>query len=84
VSLQDEFVHEPWRSITDPGERQALVRELHALKTELFMDIVETGAMPLRPGVRRLVTEALDAGQGPGGGRVGVAGGGGGGRLRRV
>jgi len=60
--FNDEFVHEPWRSITNPEERQALVRELHALKTELFMEIVETGAMPLRPGVKRLVTEALDAG----------------------
>ena len=63
-AVQDEFVHEPWLSITKPEERQGLVRELHALKTELFMDIVETGAMPLRPGVKRLVTEALDAGRG--------------------
>jgi hypothetical protein len=32
------------------------------LKTDLFMQLVETGAMPLRPGVKRLVEEAVAAG----------------------
>jgi hypothetical protein len=38
------------------------VAELHRLKTDLFMQLVETGAMPLRPGVKRLVQEAVAAG----------------------
>ena len=48
----------------DPAARQTLVAELHRLKTQLFMRLVETGAMPLRPGVKRLVTEAIAAGAG--------------------
>lgn len=50
---------EPFQSMTDPQQRAAFVKELHLLKTDLFMQLVETGAMPLRPGVRRLVEEAI-------------------------
>ena len=39
----------------DPAERQAFVKELHLLKTDIFMRMVESGMMPLRPGVKRLV-----------------------------
>jgi hypothetical protein len=46
----------------DPQEQQTLVAGLHKLKTDLFMQLVETGAMPLRPGVKRLVQEAIAAG----------------------
>eukprot|EP00775_Hariotina_reticulata_P003463 gene3463-3734_t len=46
----------------DPGAQRALVAELHKLKTDLFMQLVETGAMPLRPGVKRLIEEAIAAG----------------------
>lgn len=59
----------------DPAARQALVAELHKLKTDLFMTLVETGAMPLRPGVARLVQEAIAAGVCVWGGEVGVVGG---------
>ena len=41
--------------MTDPEQRKAFVAELHRLKTDIFMRMVESGAMPLRPGVRRLV-----------------------------
>lgn len=41
----------------DPAARKSLVQELHLLKTDIFMELVETGAMPLRPGVARLVRE---------------------------
>ncbi|KAK9825328.1 hypothetical protein WJX74_009721 [Apatococcus lobatus] len=44
------------------GDRQALVKELHLLKTDIFMEMVEGGAMPLRPGILRLVKEANDVG----------------------
>lgn len=33
------------------------MKELHKLKTDIFMGMVESGAMPLRPGVKRLVGE---------------------------
>ena len=36
-----------------------LIKELHKLKTDLFMQIIESGELPLRPGVARLVDEAI-------------------------
>ena len=44
------------------AERDDFVALLHKRKTELFTELVETGALPLRPGVARLVDEALAAG----------------------
>ena len=35
--------------------------ELHKLKTEYFMEIIESGQLPLRPGVARFVDEAIAA-----------------------
>mmetsp|Transcript_24703 Transcript_24703/g.48248 ORF Transcript_24703/g.48248 Transcript_24703/m.48248 type:complete len:327 (-) Transcript_24703:129-1109(-) len=46
----------------DDAGRQARVKELHLLKTDIFSKMVTTGELPLRPGVERLVTEALDRG----------------------
>lgn len=46
----------------DAASRDALVRSLHRRKTELFLELVQEGAMPTRPGVERLITEALDEG----------------------
>lgn len=45
-----------------PDKRDALVRELHARKTDLFIKLVESGSVPLRVGVERLVNEALETG----------------------
>ncbi len=42
----------------DPEERKKLVAGLHLLKTDIFMELVQGGAMPLRPGVQRLVRES--------------------------
>lgn len=42
-------------------DHAALIALLHKKKTELFTDLIETGALPLRPGVMRLVDEALAA-----------------------
>ena len=44
------------------AERKALVQDLHLLKTKLFMDYIEAGKMPLRPGVLRVVDAAIEAG----------------------
>jgi len=43
----------------DVTDRDALIADLHRLKTDLFMRIIESGQLPLRPGVARLVDEAL-------------------------
>jgi HAD superfamily hydrolase (TIGR01509 family) len=44
------------------GDRKALIQKLHETKTELFMKIIEAGKLPLRPGVARIVDEAIAAG----------------------
>jgi len=59
--LTPEFVSERRLPAAASAQRQ-LVARLHARKTELFSDIVESGALPTRPGVRRLVEEASAAG----------------------
>jgi HAD superfamily hydrolase (TIGR01509 family) len=43
-------------------ERDRLIASLHRAKTDIFMAIIEGGALPLRPGVARLVDEAHGAG----------------------
>lgn len=42
--------------------RDALIGELHKTKTEITSRLVGEGALQLRPGVARIVDEALDAG----------------------
>jgi HAD superfamily hydrolase (TIGR01509 family) len=44
------------------AEFDAFVADLHRIKTARFIDIVESGGLPGRPGVARIVHEALDAG----------------------
>jgi len=44
------------------GEREALARTLHARKTEHYLRMVDEGAVQLRPGVARLLSEAHAAG----------------------
>jgi len=41
--------------------RDAFIQELHHIKTDLFMNLVESGQLPLRSGIRRLVDEAISA-----------------------
>jgi len=45
----------------DVVDKEALIKELHKLKTDFFMQIIESGELPLRPGVARLVDEAIAA-----------------------
>jgi HAD superfamily hydrolase (TIGR01509 family) len=44
------------------SDRDALIRELHKLKTDRYTHIIESGRLPLRPGVARIVDEAVAAG----------------------
>lgn len=39
-----------------------LVKEMHKRKTALFVELIESGKLPLRPGIHRFMQEALDAG----------------------
>jgi len=45
-----------------PAEEDELIKKLHKSKTAIFVELVESGKLPLRPGVKRLMKEAMDAG----------------------
>ncbi len=40
-------------------DRVELIISLHKRKTHFFMQLIESGALPLRPGIKRLVDEAI-------------------------
>ena len=44
------------------SDQEGLIKELHKLKTDYYTQIVESGELPVRPGVARLVDEAVAAG----------------------
>jgi HAD superfamily hydrolase (TIGR01509 family) len=46
----------------EPSDRDSLIAKLHKLKTDIFMNLIGSGKLPLRPGVQRIVDEALGAG----------------------
>ena len=41
------------------ADKDAFIKEMHKLKTDLFMQIIASGELPLRPGVTRLIDEAI-------------------------
>lgn len=43
----------------DDAAKQARVKELHLKKTDVFNDLIGQGTVPLRPGVERLIDQAL-------------------------
>ena len=43
-------------------EIDKLIPEMHKRKTALFVELIETGKLPLRPGIHRLMKEAMDSG----------------------
>merc|ERR1719251_651335 len=51
-----------WPSIIPEDARAEKVKALHLQKTDIFMDLIDEGLIPLRPGVLRLVDEAIAAG----------------------
>ncbi|CAM0910554.1 unnamed protein product [Alopecurus aequalis] len=52
----------PAKARTTDEERTEFVASLHKRKTELFMALIEKKLLPLRPGVQRLIDEALGKG----------------------
>lgn len=43
-------------------EEDALIQELHRRKTTRFVDLIESGKLPLRPGVHRFMKEGMQLG----------------------
>jgi HAD superfamily hydrolase (TIGR01509 family) len=62
--MRHYFEQRGWPQAAGAGaeSRDAFIKELHKLKTDLYMQVIERGELPLRPGVARLVDEALAAG----------------------
>lgn len=48
-----------WPDVIAENARQDKVLELHLRKTDIFMDFIDAGKIPLRAGVLRLVDEAI-------------------------
>jgi HAD superfamily hydrolase (TIGR01509 family) len=46
----------------DPAGEESFILKLHRRKTEIFIKLIEGGGLPLRPGVRRLMHEAMQTG----------------------
>lgn len=44
------------------ADTQAFVNKIHAVKSRYFYDLVKAGSVPLRPGIRRLMKAAHEAG----------------------
>jgi HAD superfamily hydrolase (TIGR01509 family) len=59
--LTPGFVHQADLPEDAEGQRAA-VAAWHARKTAIYTEMVASGALPARPGVSRLIGEALDAG----------------------
>lgn len=48
-----------WPDFVKEEDRTEFIKDLHLTKTGMFKGLVESGAVPLRPGVERLVDDAL-------------------------
>lgn len=45
-----------------PEDEDELIKAMHKRKTAVFIELVEGGKLPLRPGIRRFMKECMDAG----------------------
>lgn len=60
--LRRYFADHPEVAFAGGADLDAAVLALHRRKSEIYVEIAESGRLPGRPGVKRLVEEALDAG----------------------
>ena len=45
-----------------PEDEDELIKEMHKYKTQTFIELIESGKLPLRPGIKRFMQEGMDAG----------------------
>ncbi|HSF83434.1 MAG TPA: HAD-IA family hydrolase [Anaerolineales bacterium] len=45
-----------------PEEEEELIKAMHKRKTAIFIELIESGRLPLRPGIKRFMQEAMEAG----------------------
>ncbi len=60
--LRAYLAEHPEIDVAQGGDVDDAVAALHRRKSQIYIDLVDAGALPGRPGVRRLVHEALDRG----------------------
>ena len=58
--MRHHFDTHGWPSAAQ-DDRDGFIASLHAKKTAVFTDLIATGELPLRPGIRRIVDEAIAA-----------------------
>ncbi len=58
--MKHYFNNHTWPS--DVTDKDSFIKEMHKLKTDIFMQIIESGELALRPGVARLVDQAINDG----------------------
>ena len=56
------FIEDFLQDFEAPPDLDAFIRRLHERKTERYVELLNSGAIPLRPGVARLLGEAHEAG----------------------
>lgn len=57
-----DYNPDAWKSEDEPTADHPAIKELHKLKTKLFMEIVRAGQLPLREGIEELIAAADEAG----------------------
>lgn len=57
-----DYNPDAWILEDPPAKDHPLIMELHELKTKIFMDIVKSGELPLREGIKDLITASDAAG----------------------
>lgn len=56
------FIERYQPSFTKPENLTSFIAQLHKRKTHFYLELLQTGAIPLRSGVQRLLQEAREAG----------------------
>lgn len=56
------FLSDGKRWLPEGKSMDEFVQQLHILKTDIFISLIESGKLPLRPGIRRVMQEANDSG----------------------
>lgn len=46
----------------NPADEDELIKKLHKRKTEIFIELIKESSLPLRPGIKRIMKEAMTKG----------------------
>lgn len=60
--LKHDWKTRGWSRPVSEGEIDELIRAMHKRKTTIFVELIESLKLPLRPGVHRFMQEAMKAG----------------------